>query len=120
MSKKLTQQFGCSKMMLPEHRRELQKQEEIKQQEESKKPSLWDDQQLELWDRMICLSLRQKVLLKITYRSEEHHHTAEGIVIGKREGTVKIFLPCRERLLEIPIKKIAGMELAEPGEFPGV
>ncbi len=115
MSKKLYQQFCCSKMMLPEHRRELQKQEHDRRQEEETRLPLFDEQQLELWDRMLSLSLQQKIALTITYRSGEECRTVKGVITAKRSRPAEILLSCGEELLKIPIPKISGMDIDSAG-----
>ncbi|MEW5920814.1 MAG: YolD-like family protein [Bacillota bacterium] len=71
MPAKMFNQFLCSSLMLPEHREALNRHAaELRQQEKSRRPSI-DEQQHELWDRLIGDAIREKKELSITCLDEK-------------------------------------------------
>ena len=79
MSKKMTHQFNCSKMMLPEHHSTLQKHEaDIRSREKYRRPSL-DEQRQEELQYLFEAALLQGRQLKITVLKENGYQTYSGL-----------------------------------------
>ena len=78
LSKRMNNQFFCSSMMLPEHREEL----ETMKGNMKKKPPLpeWDEQALELWERLFQESFQHGRKIKITILSRDRYIESEGVV----------------------------------------
>jgi len=96
--KKMYQQFKCSQIMLPEHRRELEKHAALKQHEKQESSSTADEQEKEQWDRLLQASLKtgQKIELTILSRnrcreisgSVEKIYSSSGYLLFKTAGGV--------------------------------
>ncbi len=79
MSKKITRQFLCSKMMLPEHCSGLKEYAARKQWEENcRRPNL-DEQLQEELQQAFEQALAKKQILKITILNDSGYRTYSGI-----------------------------------------
>ena len=68
--KKMTGQFLCSRMMLPEHKEALYQQRQKIREKENNYVPLFDEQELELWERLFQQSLEQGTEITVTYISD--------------------------------------------------
>ncbi len=90
MSKKLTQQFACSKMMLPEHRGSLQeKTTRSRRSEENSRPEL-DEQERERLQRIFEQALAGRKALKVTVLTGKGRDTFIGIPLRSDSASGKI------------------------------
>lgn len=71
VSKKLNQQFACSRIILPEHRDQLKGQRREMDEREKYRVPLFDEQQREEFDSLLTRSLRFGLLLKVTFLKGE-------------------------------------------------
>jgi len=82
MSKKLNQQFACSKMMLPEHRSGLQEQDAKNHRaEESSRPEL-DEQERERLQHVFEQALAGSRVLKVTLFTGTGRETFTGVPLS--------------------------------------
>jgi len=82
MSKKLNQQFACSKMMLPEHRGSLQEHNtQLRRDEKNSRPVL-DEQQWERLQQIFESSLAEGRALKVTLINGTGRETFTGIPLS--------------------------------------
>lgn len=77
---KLYNQFFCSSLMLPEHREALAKQK--KETGEQCATPYIDEQQFELWERLVQQSYQdgKKIAIKVLYRNRVC--TIKGVITG--------------------------------------
>ncbi len=116
MSKRINNQFFCSSMMLPEHREELETLS--KDREKKPPPPEWDEQALELWERLIQQSLKQGEKIKITIFLHDRYLEVVGVVqrLDASRGRLGIKTAAGCKVLEL--KTICAVETAN-GSFPG-
>ncbi|MEW5784577.1 MAG: YolD-like family protein [Bacillota bacterium] len=111
MSKKLTHQFGCSRMMLPEHRGQLQRhREQTRQREEYRRP-LFDEQQQEQFQHALEQSLRHGLPLQVTVvLTGSGRRTFTGTVSRTDPVAGRIFLNTADGILAISTRQIIVIE----------
>jgi hypothetical protein len=92
MSKKICQQFACSKMMLPEHRTSLQKQGSAAEWAENHPSIILDEQLQEELQRTMECALEKSLEIKLTILNSSGYHTYRGVPLrlDSTSGTVYI------------------------------
>ncbi len=90
--KKLYNQFACSSFMLPEHVDSLeQREKKIKEVELQQVPEL-DEQQLELWERILQESLQDGRRINVRYMMANGPVTITGVITGVNAHQKRILL----------------------------
>lgn len=79
MSKKINQQFACSKMMLPEHRGGLQQHRNQKDQDEENSRPHFDEQHWERLQQLYEEALSGRRTLEVTVFTQNGRKTFTGI-----------------------------------------
>ena len=90
MSKKLSTQFLCSSMMLPEHVSALNK---LQGEEEKRELAYYpepDEQQLELWDSLLKSSKHGGKKLKIEYNTGNGPAVITGVVSDFNHKAIRV------------------------------
>ncbi len=116
MSKRISNQFLCSSMMLPEHREEIETMN--RDREKKPPPPEWDEQALELWERLLKQSFKQGEKIKITVFLQDRYLEVAGVVqrLDVSRGRVGIETAAGYKVLEL--KTICAVEAAN-SSFPG-
>jgi len=83
-------------MMLPEHVEALARHNKVKQKEGIKIPSV-DEQELELWERLIKQSLELGTEITITYLADSEIKSASGTV-KRVDGSTGMILIAGKRI----------------------
>ena len=111
MSKRMTNQFACSSMMLPEHRDELEKMS----REKGQKPSgpVWDEQVLELWEGLLQQSYARGLKVRIMLEGRDGLQEVEGVVceLDPNRHRIKVNTDTGCRVLEL--KAVRALEAAD-------
>ncbi len=79
MSKKLNQQFSCSKMFLPEHRASLQQRSEKLQQDEDRRRPILDEQRQEELQQILEQAILNKQPLKLIVLNGSGYESCYGV-----------------------------------------
>jgi hypothetical protein len=112
MSKKITNQFICSRMMLPEHKEKLNShRKSILKKEKYSKPC-FDEQRLEEFQFLLNHSMHNKITVKITVLNDNEYLNIEGIVKKMDLISRKITLITEEELKIIDSKSIVDIKPA--------
>ena len=92
MSKKICQQFACSKMMLPEHRTSLQKHSSAAEWAENHPSIILDEQLQEELQRTLECAREKSHEIKLTILNSSGYHTYRGVPLrlDPTSGTVYI------------------------------
>jgi hypothetical protein len=109
MIKKLSNQFACSRMMLPEHHEHLKAHHQKLQRENYVLPSL-DEQQYELFEQSIIHSLNFGLEIQVTLLAGEQFLTLEGVVKNINLLSGKIILLSKDGKKAITIKHITHIK----------
>ncbi len=114
MSKKLNQQFACSKMMLPEHRSSLQEHnDQLRRDEENSRPVL-DEQQWERLQQIFEWALAERRALKVTVFNRAGREIFTGIPLSGDPTAGRItFSSGSDRPHPVNAADIAHLEPAE-------
>ena len=105
MVNKLNNQFLCSRMMLPEHVRELRKQAyEAEIQEISKIPEL-DEQRLEEMDKILKKAIKKNLPVRITVMNPKGPNIYKGKVKIERGKAILM-----EQSITIDLSKVINIE----------
>ena len=110
MTKKLKNQFLCSRMMLPEHVAALNKHnKEMKEKELFNIPE-YDEQQLKLWEALLKSSMLEGLEVEINYLSSAGPVLISGIVLGMNLLRKTIRIKSKETSKNIFLKNILGVK----------
>ncbi len=104
--KKLTNQFLCSRMMLPEHVEAWSKHNEKILEEENNNIPYFDEQELELWERLIKQSLEHGTEITVTYVSKAGKKSFSGAVIKIDVSASRIIFAGKDGRIEVEVRKI--------------
>ncbi len=115
MSKKINQQFACSKMMLPEHRGSLQEQStEKKRADESSRPEL-DEQERERLQQIFEQAFTGRRVLRVTVFTGTGREVFTGIPLRvDPAGSNIIFSSGTVRGRRVRAADILHLEPADP------
>ncbi|HSW35258.1 MAG TPA: YolD-like family protein [Candidatus Limnocylindrales bacterium] len=113
MSKKINQQFNCSKMMLPEHRERLQKQTALSRWKEEHHRPVLDEQQQELLQHIFEQSLLHRQKIKITVLNENGYQVLEGVPLKGTSAVGQISLENSGDVKTVQTKDIVNLEQAD-------
>lgn len=112
MSKKLTGQFHCSRLLLPEHRSILHRHRQKMEVRETNRPVYLDPQQGEEFQRLVEESLFCGLVLAITVRGKTSRQTWAGIVSGLKPDSGKLSLKTAAGTKTIAVNTIVSVEKA--------
>jgi hypothetical protein len=108
--KKMNDQFLCSRMMLPEHRKALsQRQQKIREAEDRRIP-LFDEQELELWEWFLRQSLEQGTKITVSYLSEGGEKIVSGVALKNDIPGGMIIMAGKKSRVRVEVKKILSIE----------
>ncbi len=111
MSKKMTQQFLCSKMMLPEHCSGLRKYAEDKKWAENHRRPLLDEQFREELQQILELAMAEQQPLKFTVLDSGGYRAYSGIPLRSDPATGLIYLRSgSSRLQAVKASEVVGIE----------
>ncbi len=79
MSKKLNQQFSCSKMFLPEHRASLKQRNEKLQRDEDHRRPILDEQRQEELQQILEQAISNKQPLKLIALNDSGYRSYHGV-----------------------------------------
>ena len=121
MSKKMQAQFLCSRIMLPEHRRELNRwhhrQEAVSSlcREGVSHYEMYDEQQREEFDRLVEESLRDGTPLSILVGGTNAPPAwVRGVVQAKMAGVGQLQIRTEEGLRLVPVGKVVTVQRGFP------
>lgn len=108
---KLTNQFLCSRMMLPEQKEALLGHYQETLEKETDIPS-FDEQQLELWEHLLKQSLQNKRALRITYLSSNPRRamTVTGVAVKFDSLSGNIIMALQDGPVAVPLNRIISLE----------
>jgi len=107
MMKKFTDQFLCSRMMLPEHVEALSRYNKKNLKEEDTRISSVDEQELENWERLIKQSLEHRMKITVTYLAKDKKKKSViGAVTKVDVYSGMIFIAGKGGKVEVDLKKI--------------
>ncbi len=86
MSKKISQQFACSKMMLPEHSRSLQEHSAAVYRAENQRRPILDEQKMEELQQVLAEALFRRAALKISIVDQSNCSIVHGVPL-RYDGT---------------------------------
>jgi len=113
MSKKIANQFACSRLLLPEHRDRLQGHHRAKEKEEECRLPCLDEQQWAEFDFLIDQSFKQGIEIRVTAINQEGRYSAAGRVVRLDLAKKEIILAGPEGLYKIFVPAITGMETSK-------
>ncbi len=116
MSKKFSQQFSCSKMMLPEHRGSLQQHADQNRWEQEYRRPILDEQEQEQLQQILEQALSKKQSIKLIVLNESGRQTIYGIPLRINPGTGTILLSTGcVRPLAVKAADVIHLEKTDPG-----
>lgn len=109
MTQKISNQFLCSSLMLPEHRDALERRRrEQREKKETRRPC-FDEQQLALWDRLLTAALQQEKELLVRYAGEDGAHSLRGIVYKYVPSCRELFIRAAGATKKVPLDNIISI-----------
>lgn len=109
MNRKFSDQFLCSRMMLPEHREGVNRRiRKIDQQGKYSRP-LWDEQQWEQFQLLLQQALEQRLLVEITRAKEDVHESISGTLKKADNLTGLIFVQTEEEIIKIKAEDVISL-----------
>lgn len=109
--KKQENQFICSSFMLPEHVDSLAQQEKDRADEERRRFPAYDEQQLELWERILQASWQGGTAITVRFMGRRGPCTVTGRVSGVNLQQKRFYLATSEAVHTIAIERVMGLEL---------
>jgi hypothetical protein len=109
MSKKLLNQFHCSRMMLPEHRQKLKEHQEKTAFKEKYPLPLLDEQQWEEFQHLLHQSIQIGVKLKITVLTSRGYSAITGVVTKVDAVSNQIVLTTARGTEKIAVKQLVDI-----------
>ncbi len=105
--KKFTDQFLCSRMMLPEHVEALSRYNKKNLKEEDTHIPSVDEQELENWERLIKQSLEHGMKITVTYLAKDKKKkSVTGTVTKVDVAGGMIFIAGKDGKVGVVFKKI--------------
>ncbi len=118
MSRKFLNQFACSRLLLPEHREQLQGHHRARNKKEELRPPCLDEQQREELDILVNQSLGQGLEIRVIALGEEGRYSTTGRVIRLDPVRKRITLATPAGVEVIARPKIIGVEAISPPPDP--
>lgn len=113
MSKKLYHQFECSSMMLPEHRRDLDRHRERVRLKEERRPLL-DEQQWELFQKTLETAVRKGLPLRVTMPGPNGRQFITGTAVVGEAPPGMLRLRTARGFVTVPANRVLALEI-DPG-----
>jgi len=115
VSRKLNQQFNCSKMMLPEHRSSLEQQILRERCDRELRYPAFDEQELDRLQQQLDLALANKQPIRVTVLENSVCQIYSGVPLRIDQGTGIIVLStgCGRRQ-PIQAAQVVALEQADP------
>ncbi|MBZ4686861.1 MAG: hypothetical protein PWQ96_524 [Clostridia bacterium] len=109
-SKKIYDQFTCSRMMLPEHKERLKNYRKKLQQKEKYRMPLFDEQQWEEFQFILEHSLHYDAKIQLTILQEESYLEVQGVVKGLDTVKREITIATESGLRKLNAKEIVNID----------
>ena len=120
MSKKYTNQFLCSWMMLPEHRTKLARHRQETERAEQHRHLLFDQQQWEEFQAVLERSYFEGIRVKVTTLEEDGHRTVTGVVRRLLPALGTMELAGAEGRQQVTLRRVVEMaEISGEGDTSG-
>ncbi len=110
--KKRDNQFICSSFMLPEHVDTLAQREKDREDEELRQFPAYDEQQLELWERILQASWQHGAAITVRFMDTRGPCTVTGRVSAVSLQQKRFYLATSEAVQAIAIERVMGLEQA--------
>ncbi len=110
--KKQENQFICSSFMLPEHVDTLTQREKDREDEELRRFPAYDEQQLELWERILQASWQGGTAITVRFMGSQGPSTVTGRVSAVSLQQKRFYLVTSEAVQAIDIERVMGLEQA--------
>lgn len=108
--KKRDNQFICSSFMLPEHVDTLAQREKDREDEERHRFPDYEDQQLELWERILQASWQGRTAITVRFMGSRGPCTITGRVSAMNLQQKCFYLATSEAVQAIAIERVMGLE----------
>ncbi|MGM0652224.1 MAG: YolD-like family protein [Bacillota bacterium] len=113
MSKKLTSQFLCSRMMLPEHCSKLQNHADQLNWDEAHRCPELDEQQQEKMQQVFEQALAGQTALEITTLTSSGYQLYSGIPVRSNQAPGLVYLRDREgKLIKVKAREVVTLSRA--------
>ena len=112
MPAKMFNQFLCSSLMLPEHREALNRHNAEMRQQKTPRPCI-EEQQRELWDRLLIDSLQQGKELSICCMDRRGARRFNGVVCALDPLHQRISIRGTGSVIRIPLDSIISVDCGE-------
>lgn len=109
MSKKYTNQFLCSRMMLPEHREKLARHRREAEQAEATRRPLLDQQRWEEFQAMLERSYFEGARVRVTTLGEDGRRSVTGVVLRLIPALGAIELAGAEGTFRVMLQRVVDM-----------
>ncbi len=113
MSRKFSEQFICSRMMLPEHREGLNRQSREMLKKENYPKPLLDEQQWEEFQRVLEKALKQHLVVQIIRVKDDIHQTIVGTLKKADSLTGLIFVQTEEEIIKIKAGDVLSLKIID-------
>ncbi len=109
MNRKFSDQFLCSRMMLPEHREGVNRRiRKMDRQGKYSRP-LWDEQQWEQFQLLLEKALEQHLVVEITRVKEDVHESISGTLKKADNLTGLIFVQTEDEIVKIKAEDVISL-----------
>jgi|GEM_PF-389806 len=113
MSRKFSDQFLCSRMMLPEHREGLNRRMGQMDRREKYSRPLWDEQQWEQFQLLLEEALEQRLMVELIRVKEEVHESITGILKKADNLTGLIFVQTEKEIIKVKAADVIALQLID-------
>ncbi len=110
--KKRDNQFICSSFMLPEHVDTLAQREKGREDEEMRRFPAYDEQQLELWERILQASWQDGTVITVRFMGSRGPYTVTGRVSAVSLQQKCFYLATSEAVQAIVFERVMSLEQA--------
>ena len=109
MSKKLKNQFLCSRMMLPEHKERLREYHKKMYGGKTELP-LFDEQQLEEFQCLLIQSLQCGLEVELTILTETGQKIITGVVRKADALSAQLTVVTKDGIVTVSIRELAALK----------
>ncbi len=112
MREKIFNQFNCSRLMLPAHRKKLNDCRKIKEEREKYSVPDLDDQQKEQFQFLVSHSLQQGLVIEVTLLTGGKYLRLKGVAkkVDPLQGSLSMALDPGSQIKKINLKEIIQIE----------
>ncbi|UNC90726.1 YolD-like family protein [Candidatus Contubernalis alkaliaceticus] len=111
MSRKFSEQFLCSRMMLPEHREGLNRQNRKQHKREIFPIPLIDEQQWEEFQRLLEKALEQCLVVEILRKKNDIHQSIIGTLKKADSLTGLIFVQTEDEIIKVKAGDVLSLRI---------